>query len=302
MMENINQPSIATAPSRDLSDLPPGRFATTAWFEHQGYSRQSLSYLASVGRLESPAHGVYRTPGAPLKWQYVVASLQSVHDEPDAAYLVPHVGGLSALLHQGYGHYIPMGTIETIKLYWPGVLPAWVRNLKLLDGKTLASRGDAVFSKVRISLDAQGRFVPWLPTDDSTRAPLSESGLAERGLGWHVMGYEDMPLLYAVPERAIMEMLNDVPMQESVYHAYVIMQGLTMLRPKRVSALLRACESVKVRRLFLALASRCQHQWFDVLDLAGVDLGRGKRALFPGGKLDAKYLITLPADLDDHAR
>jgi hypothetical protein len=33
-----------------------------------------------------------------------------------------------------------------------------------------------------------------------------------------------------------------------------------------------------------------------------VDLGRGKRMLVPGGKLDPKYLLTLPADLDAHAR
>ena len=44
--------------------------------------------------------------------------------------------------------------------------------------------------------------------------------------------------------------------------------------------------------------------WFDVpsvvtLDLNAVDLGRGKRVLVPGGKLHAKYQITLPADLDE---
>lgn len=45
-----------------------------------------------------------------------------------------------------------------------------------------------------------------------------------------------------------------------------------------------------------------RHAWLKYLDLKGVNLGKGKRALFPGGKLDSKYQITLPADLDEHAR
>ena len=93
-----------------------------------------------------------------------------------------------------------------------------------------------------------------------------------------------------------------VPERESIYEAYVLLQGRVNLRPERVSALLRACTSIKAKRLFLALAARQQHAWFKHLDLAGVDCGKGKRALFPGGKLDAKYQITLPADIDEHAR
>jgi len=33
--------------------------------------------------------------------------------------------------------------------------------------------------------------------------------------------------------------------------------------------------------------------------MQNVDLGSGKRVLVPGGKLDTKYHITLPADLDE---
>ena len=82
----------------------------------------------------------------------------------------------------------------------------------------------------------------------------------------------------------------------------MLLQGLVNLRPQRVSALLRACQSIKAKRLFLALAERAGHAWFRHLDLEGVELGSGKRSLFPGGKLDPKYHITLPADLGEHAR
>jgi len=32
--------------------------------------------------------------------------------------------------------------------------------------------------------------------------------------------------------------------------------------------------------------------------VAAIDLGGGKRALVPGGKLDPRFQITLPADLN----
>lgn len=303
-MINSNQQSPTQQTKAQLfADLPVGCFATAAWFEHRGVSRSSLRYLASVGRLESPAHGVYRTPGAPLKWQYVAASLQRVYGDPESITLVPHIGGMSALLHQGYGQYLQLGSSEAIKLYWPGVIPAWVRKLKLLDGKSFVTRPDSLFYKIRIGHGAGGQYVPWgqIEIDKGAQTPLDSADLAERGLQWHVMGYEDMPLLYAAPERAILEMLFDVPMQESIHHAYAIVQGLTTLRPKRMLALLHDCDSVKVRRLFLALASRCHHPWFDAADWKELNLGSGKRALFPGGKLDPQYQITLPADLDGHA-
>jgi hypothetical protein len=35
------------------------------------------------------------------------------------------------------------------------------------------------------------------------------------------------------------------------------------------------------------------------VSLQDVDLGSGKRVLVPGGKLNAKYQVTLPADLDE---
>jgi hypothetical protein len=55
---------------------------------------------------------------------------------------------------------------------------------------------------------------------------------------------------------------------------------------------------VKVKRLFFFFADRHRHAWLNVLDRDAVDLGRGKRMLVKGGKLDPAYLITVPGDLD----
>jgi hypothetical protein len=75
------------------------------------------------------------------------------------------------------------------------------------------------------------------------------------------------------------------------------MEGLSDLSPRRLQTLLESCGSVKVKRLFLFFADRHRHAWCNKLDTSRIDLGAGKRALFPGGKLDKRYQITLPEDL-----
>lgn len=272
--------------------LEEGLLAPTWWLEEQGYSRALLSKYVDSGWLCSPApeaRGVYRRPGPPLKWQHVVASLQLLA----GSYL--HIGGRTALVHRGLGHYVRMSGVETIFLYGPEVLPAWVNKLGLQEHFVV--RNDAMFCNLRARRDAQG-----IPVDFHSETPLRLGQLADFGLQEMTWGAWDWRLWYSSDERAMFEVLQDVPTRESIYEADVLMQGLVSLRPTQVMTLLKACTSVKVKRLFLALAERHQHQWLVHLDLTQVDLGKGKRMLVPGGKLHPKYLITLPGDLDDYAR
>lgn len=276
--------------SRLQRDVPPGLLASAAWLDEHGYYRQLLSHYVSSGWLESPARGVYRRPGTPFKWQHVVSSLLLTEELP------LHIGGATALEHAGFGHYVRMSGAETIRLYGPAGLPAWVRALPLPE--KFAVRRDAMFGSLpvpRVWLDKEG-------IKDGGGEHISDAALAESGLRIARWGESDWPLVYATEERAILEMLQDVPQSESVYQAHVMLQGMVNVRPARMSFLLRLCSSIKVKRLFLALAARHRHAWFAHLDLRGVDLGKGKRALFPHGRLDTEYQITLPADLDDHAR
>ncbi|WP_197668816.1 MULTISPECIES: type IV toxin-antitoxin system AbiEi family antitoxin domain-containing protein [unclassified Halomonas] len=83
------------------------------------------------------------------------------------------------------------------------------------------------------------------------------------------------------------------------FTADTLMQSLATLGPRRVTALLRHCSSIKAKRLFLDLANRHQHAWLNRISLDGV-LGSGKRVLVPGGRLHPTYQITLPRDLDEH--
>lgn len=72
------------------------------------------------------------------------------------------------------------------------------------------------------------------------------------------------------------------------------MQGMTSLSPSLLQTLLQECRNVKVRRLFFLLADHHQHAWLKKMAPEKIDLGSGKRQLVENGKLDKKYLITIP--------
>jgi hypothetical protein len=61
-----------------------------------------------------------------------------------------------------------------------------------------------------------------------------------------------------------------------------------------LQALLEACRSVKVKRLFLWAAESAGHEWFKRLAVDRLDLGKGKRSLYRGGRFDPRYRITVP--------
>jgi hypothetical protein len=121
-----------------------------------------------------------------------------------------------------------------------------------------------------------------------------------RNKDWLVQGCGewDRPLALSTPERAILELLDEVPKRESFHQVDMLMQGLSNLSPRRLQKLLAECHSVKVKRLFFYFADRHSHAWLKRLDRKGVDLGEGKRMLVRGGRLDKTYQITVPGDLD----
>ncbi len=262
--------------------LPEGLLATTSWLEAHGYPRSLLAKYVQRGWLESPARGVYRRPGPPLKWQHVVASLQNLLQLP------VHVGGRTALEMQGYAHYLRLGQGVAIFLYSGQKLPGWLGHAGVQE--RFVVRPNRLF--------ARPEPVPCGPLAAEKTLPYEPADPQRVGLTTVSWGPWDSPLTHSTVERAYMEMLDEVPHAETVEDADAMLQGLTTLSPRRVTTLLEACRSVKVKRLFLALAERRAHPWFKHLDLSRVDLGRGKRALVPGGKLSPKYRITLPRSLD----
>jgi hypothetical protein len=257
-----------------LSDLRDGWLVPSSWLAARGYTRSLLGYYVQRGWLQSPARGVFLRAGGRPSWQTVVYSLQQLAD------LALHVGGRRALSLQGQDHYLAMQP-AAVTLYGAATLPSWVHQLDLPE--TFTASPDA-----RLGLPALSKGLLHDPEH------LRQAGLTQ------VPGDRpDCPLVISLPERAILELLLGVPNVSSAGEADAVLQGLSRLRPDLTSSLLRQCASVKVKRLFLALAERHDHAWFAHLDLAGVDLGSGKRMLRPGERMHAKYQISLPKDLDE---
>lgn len=76
------------------------------------------------------------------------------------------------------------------------------------------------------------------------------------------------------------------------------MEGIVTLRPRKMQALLKEAQSIKVKRLFFFFADRHRPQWLDMIERSKIDLGKGKRMIVRGGKLDKTYQITVPEDMD----
>ncbi len=93
-----------------------------------------------------------------------------------------------------------------------------------------------------------------------------------------------------------MEFLDGVSQDHTYEEAAHLMEGLTTLRPNIVQTLLEKCTSVKVKRLFLHLATACQHAWLSKINRSNIDLGRGIRQIEANGYLDAQHLICVPTE------
>ena len=247
-------------------ELPEGLLADAAWMSAHGYCSALRSQYVRAGWLESPARRVYRRSHTRLIWQQVVISLQAVLD------LQLTVGGRTALEQQGYAHYLS-ASLREVHLYGPRRPPTWLDNLPL----------DVTF-RWHNSL----RLFP-----GDAEAPPEPSPVMVSAAGM------SFPVRYSSKERAVLELLDELPKHESFHQADALMEGMTDLSPRRLQTLLEACASVKVKRLFLFFADRHRHAWLSRLDTSGIDLGSGKRVLVKGGKLDPRYKITVPADLEE---
>ncbi|WP_316213918.1 MULTISPECIES: type IV toxin-antitoxin system AbiEi family antitoxin domain-containing protein [unclassified Bradyrhizobium] len=260
-------------------ELPEGVLVDAAWLRDHGYSRQLLSHYVKTGWLQQPARGVYRRPRGSLSWQQLVVSLQTFLKFPAV------VGGRTALELHGYAHYLPQKERE-IHLYGPKSLPSWVNNLRL-DSRFKSHNEQRLFHKHSVA---------------SEMDRLAHSPDAKESLGLSLtampLGQWDWKLILSTPERAILELLDELPAHETFHQADMLMHGLANLSPRRLQSMLADCNSIKVKRLFFFFADRHAHAWLKSLKKEKFDLGTGKRLLVKGGKLDQAYQITVPEDLN----
>lgn len=244
--------------------LPDGLLVDAAWLEGQGYSSALRSQYVRAGWLHSPARRVYRRSQSQLTWEQVVISLQYLMDLPLT------VGGRTALEELGYAHYLS-AQMREVHLYGPTRAPTWLADLPL-------------------DIDFQWHNSLRLFPGDADAPP------APQPVMYSAAGMS-LPIRYSSKERALLELLDELPHRESFHQVDMLMEGMTDLSPRRLQTLLEACASVKVKRLFFFFADRHRHAWRSRLEMERVDLGAGKRVLVKGGKLDPTYQITVPSDL-----
>lgn len=250
-----------------LQQIPYGAVVTTAWLATHGVTPDQARKLATSGWLQRVGHGAYCRAGDPLSWESGVHALQA-SSEQSAPSLWP--GGQTALALQGFAHYLPMRH-DTAQLFGrKGIrLPRWWCNAEW--------KGRAVLHTV------QG-----LP--QSLPGSFSDYELSGKAF----------TLQISTPERAILESIAVTP-NELLFSSELVdtFNGLNTLRPRRLQALLEGCHSVKTKRAFLVLARQAGHAWYQRLKPQLLDLGKGKRQLYRGGKLDKEYQVTVPEVFTD---
>ena len=81
---------------------------------------------------------------------------------------------------------------------------------------------------------------------------------------------------------------------------FYIMEQLNTMGADILQLLLENLANNKVKRLFLYMAQKAGHAWFDKLDVSKIDLGVGKRVLVKNGVYISEYLITIPRELYEY--
>jgi len=264
-----------------LNELPPGLLADTSWLQAHGLSRYVIHDLVRRGLLERLGSRLYRRATGDTnnvtRWDVAVLSAQQLN----RASL--HVGGPTALGLLGKSHYLSLGGESRVYLYDPAhSAPSWLHSLKL--SATLLIRSRKLFSTDELGLE-------WRRIDLGTGRLGSQAVQPDIRQPW------DNFIRLSGEERAAIEMMDEIPETIRFEDADEIFQSLTTLRPAVLMRLLAACTSVKAKRLFFFYADRHRHDWRRHVDPTTLDLGKGKRQLVRGGKLDSAYQITVPAEL-----
>jgi Transcriptional regulator, AbiEi antitoxin, Type IV TA system/Transcriptional regulator, AbiEi antitoxin N-terminal domain len=242
-----------------LVNWQPGSVYTATWLSQQGFSSSAIAGYCQSNWLRSISRGAFVKVGDNYDWSGGIWSVQHQLG------LDIHPGAKTALELAGYGHFLPLERQSVMLFGATGVkLPHWLQQ------------------------QAEVWKLQYFTTNLFAQEPLL--GLTERRFG-------ELDLKISTPERASLEMLYLVPYTQSIEEAWLLMEGLVTLRPRLVQSLLVACNSIKVRRLFLYFAEQHQHPWFDRLDIKEIDLGVGNRSIVSGGRLDPKYHITVPTNL-----
>ena len=241
-----------------LRAQPSGVVLASAWLVQQGYSLDLQKQYKKSQWFDSIGSG------ALIRHEDQVDYLGGVYALQAQLGLSVHPAGKTALSLQGKTHYLEIANKKASLFVSSGEnVPLW-------------------FKKFDWGLTIDLTSTSFLPAD----------------LGLVDVEHKNFTVKVSSPARAVMECLYSVPKSQPLLEVFELMQGLNNLRPSSIQTLLEECTSVKVKRLFLYLADKAGHEWFNFINLDSIDLGSGKRAIVDGGVYVSKYQITVPRELE----
>jgi len=242
-----------------LNLQPSGVVFTSSWLVAQGYSPELLRKYRNSQWLASIGTGAMIRVNDQVDYLGAIFSLQQQLG------LSIHPAAKTALALQGKAHFLDLTEQHAYVFgHSKESLPAW-------------------FIHYDWGVKIHYYTTSFLPEDE----------------GMLFIEKNNYSLSVSDPARAFMECLYLTPQAQDLMECFHIMQGLNNLHPKKTQHLLEHCTSVKVKRLFLYLAERCGHAWFNHLDLKQIDLGKGNRSLVKNGMYIPKYKITVPREIEN---
>ncbi|TFY93868.1 hypothetical protein DYL61_11350 [Pseudomonas nabeulensis] len=242
-----------------LARWPTGSVATQAFLHEQGVGPGLVRKYQRSGWVERVGYGAWKRCGDELDWQGGVFALQQ------GASVDIWPGGATALSLAGYSHYLAFG-MQAVDLFGtPGAsLPGWFRKY------------------------------PWPVAVNFHPGGLFAADMEDVALQVFQVPYGRFELKISTPERAVLELIHQSANQMLFSSVADVLSGLGTLSPRRLQRLLEACNSIRVKRVFLLMARNAGHAWYGRIDLSRIDLGNGKRQIIRGGRLDKEFQITVP--------
>lgn len=241
-----------------LQSQPSGVVFQSSWLIKQGYSHDLLRKYRESNWLTPIGSGAMIRTGEEVEYQGALNTLQ------EQSGLSVHLGGRTALSLLGRAQYLDFNVKKIFLFCKSGTtLPKWFLDY------------DWRYKIEQINTS-------FLPADIDL-SPIEQKTISVK---------------ISNTERAILECLYLTPKVHSFLECYELMEGLNNLRPNHVQTLLEQCSSIKVKRLFLYMAEKANHNWFNYIDITKIDLGSGKRALLKDGVYIPKYNITVPKELE----
>ena len=193
-----------------------------------------------------------------------LSALAAIHSFNRQTEKKGRIAAHSALELYGFSHYVPMGKPKLMVSFDPYRPSEWVKSDKF--DMRIVSFSTLIFS------------------NPSTQR----------------LSKDNLELLVSTPEQAFLECLHLVPLHYNYMDLYYLMEQLTSLDPVNVQKALGNTSSQRIKRMFLYMAEKAGHYWFDMLDSDSLGISNSKLQLVENGTYISKYKITVPKELHDY--